>query len=276
MTGLPYRIANSGLLQPLDAHDLDRDPRGIVWIWEEPHPGSVYCVGVDPSVGITSWDRTLRTQDDSKTDNGAIELIRVGRDRDYQVAEYAAPIDPEDLADVANALGRLYGGTDEEGQALCIIEVYPGPGLLTQRRLMNQFGYLNQFVWKYIDAAVPRPTGSYGWVASSKSVPLLWARTARHILKGGLRIRSPWLVEEMADAEIDPQKMWAKAIRGRHDDRLRAMMLAVWAAHEWSLDIESEKTEVNTNASAPEWQASDISADKMMEAWEERWAELSE
>jgi len=274
MTG-PYRIGKSATFLPLARSDVDRDPRGIVWIWEEPQANATYVLGCDPTGGITGWDRTLRTQEDAKTDNGAIEVIRVGRDRDYQVAEYAAPLDPEDLADVANAMGRLYGGVDEEGQALAIVETN-NFGLLTVRRMMNNHGYLNQFIWKYLDSAIPRPTNSVGWYATSKSVPLLWARGARHILRGGLKLRSPWLVEEMADAEIDPEKMWAKAIYGRHDDRLRAILLAVWAAHEWSIDIESEKTELSTNTDSPEWQASDMSAEAMYEQWEDRWNDLSE
>lgn len=270
-----YRIGNKAKFLALDQGEIDRDPRGIAWLWEEPRLGATYVMGVDPSGGITGWDRTLRTQEDHKTDNGAIEIIRVGADRDYQVAEYAAPIDPEDLADMANALGRLYSGSDEEGQALAIVETN-NFGLLTARRMMNNHGYLHQFVWKYIDSAIPKPTGSVGWYATSKSVPLLWARGARHILRGGLKVRSPWLVEEMADAELDPEKMWAKAIHGSHDDRLRAILLAVWAAHEWSIDIESEKVEVSASDEAPEWQATDISAEDLVDAWNERFAELAE
>src|SRR5262245_61875959 len=106
-------------------------------------------MGVDATQGRTGWNRYNRQEDDSAVDNGAIEILRCGRGEPghpgfiphAQVAEYAAPIDPYDLATVANALGRLYGGRDEDGQALAIIEVYPGPGGPTQRTMMEKYGY---------------------------------------------------------------------------------------------------------------------------------------
>ena len=275
MTPQPYRIGGSAVIEPMDSIQVDRDPRGVIWLWEPPRSGAVYCMGVDPTVGLVGWDRALRVQDDEKTDNGAIEIIRVGRDRDYQVAEFAAPIDPEELADVANALGRLYAGADEDGQCLAIVESN-NSGLLTIRRMLNEHGYTNQFIWKYLDSAVPKPTHSLGWYATPKSVQLLWVRSSRHILKGKLAIRSKWLVEEMTDAEIDPDRMAAKAIYGRHDDRLRAINLAIWAAHEWSVDVETEKVEVSEGSGLPEWQATDCTAEEMYDQWNERFAELCE
>ncbi len=275
MTPQPYRIGSSTLLEPMTEAQLDKDPRGIIWIWEPPRPNATYVLGCDPTVGLVGWDRTLRVADDAKTDNGAIEIIRVTEKKDYQVAEFAAPIDPEELADVANALGRLYGGADEDGQCLAIVESN-NSGLLTIRRMLNDHGYTNHFVWKYLDSAIPKPTHSLGWYATPKSVQLLWVRSSRHILKGNIDIRSPWLVEEMTDAEMDPDKMTAKAIYGRHDDRLRAINLAIWAAHEWSIDVETEKQEVSTGADRADWQATDCTAEEMMDAWNERFCELSE
>lgn len=275
MTPGPYRIGNSCVLEPMDAVQLDRDPRGVIWLWEPPRESATYCMGVDPTVGLVGWDRTLRVSDDERTDNGSIEIIRVGKDRDYQVAEFAAPIDPEELADVANALGRLYAGNDDDGQCLAIVESN-NSGLLTIRRMLNEHGYTHQFVWKYLDSAIPKPTHSLGWYATPKSVQLLWVRCARHILKGNLAIRSRWLVEEMSDCELDNDKMIAKAVYGRHDDRVRAMNLAIWASHEWDLDITTEKQEVSSGAGLPEWQATDISAEELASVWNERFSDLGE
>lgn len=257
----------------------DGDPRGLVWIYEPPQPKAAYVMGIDPTVGITSWDRSLRTEDDFKTDNGAIEIIRLGRNGkpDVQVAEYAAPIDPEDLADVANALGRLYAGSDEDEQCLCIIEVYPGPGLLTLRKMINDYGYTRHFVWKYLDSLQTKPTNSLGWQASPKSVRDLWIRGSRHINRGDLLLRSDALTEEMTDCEQDPVKMTAKAVFGRHDDRVRAVLLCLWAAHDWSMQVEMDtRPAVELGAPAAPWQASDMSYDRLLAAWEERFSALSE
>lgn len=257
----------------------DDDPRGLVCIFEPPSPRETYVMGIDPTVGIVGWNRELRTRDDYRTDNGAIVVIAVGRNGkpDRQVAEYAAPIDPEDLADVADCLGRLYAGNDENGECLCIIEVYPGPGLLTQRKMINHLGYSNMFVWKYLDSLAARPTQSLGWQSSPKSVRDLWIRGTRHITKGLITIRSPFLAEELSDCEADQLKMTAKASFGSHDDRARAALMAIWAAHDWSYQVELDTpvtvSEGNQNRN---WQSSDISYDKMKEAWEERWDQLSE
>lgn len=215
----------------------DPDPRGLVLMFEQPRASETYICGVDPTVGIVGWNRNLRTKDDIRTDNGAIEIIRRGKGGkpDVQVCEYAAPIDPEDLATVANILGHLYAGNDDNGCCMQIIEVYPGPGLLTQRKMINTFGYMNMFVWKYLDSMQPKATGSLGWVSSPKSVRDLWIRGTRHISRDQLRILSPFLAEELVHCEADPLKMTAKAASGKHDDRVRAMLMAIWCVPPASL-----------------------------------------
>lgn len=252
----------------------DKDPRGMVCMFEAPRPNEAYVMGIDPTVGIVGWNRNLRTQDDVRTDNGAIEIIRVGRRGrpDVQVCEYAAPIDPEELADVANVLGRFYGGNDENGQALCIIEIYPGPGLMTQRKMINSLGYHHHFIWKYLDSMIPKATASLGWQSSPKSVRDLWIRGTRHISLDKIKILSPYLSEELAWCEPDELKMTARAASGKHDDRARAILMAIWAAHDWDNPIEEVETQV-TAGKVPDWQRSDISADRMYDAWNDYFAD---
>jgi hypothetical protein len=274
-----YTIGSRQRLQKIDPRDEHFiDPRGLVCMWEPPNPRAAYVMGIDPTVGIVNWDRNLRTRDDYRTDNGAIEIIRVGKP-DYQVCEYAAPIDPEDLADVANILGRMYCGREESQQALCIIEIYPGPGLLTQRKMINHHGYLNHFIWRYLDSMTPKATQSVslGWTSSPKSVRDLWIRGTRHITHGDIVIRSEWLAEEMADCEPDPVKMTAKAVYGRHDDRVRAILMSIWAAHDWDFFVDGDsQPKVVAGESDSDWQKTDCTYDQMLEGWERRWDELSE
>jgi hypothetical protein len=271
-----YNIGHTGSLTVASPPD-DLDPRGLVVMLEPPSNRETYVMGVDPTVGIVGWHRQFRTRDDLRTDNGAIEIIKVGRDGkpDIQVCEYAAPIDPEDLADVCNVLGRLYGGNSDDGQCLCIIEVYPGPGLLTQRKMLNSLGYTNMFIWKYLDSIAVRMSTSLGWQSSPKSVRDLWIRGTRHITLDKVRVLSPYLAEELAHCETDELKMTAKASSGKHDDRVRAFLMAIWAAHDWSYQVDTVKTEVTTTKPV-DWQRSDISAAKMYEEWSDRFAEMQE
>ena len=51
-------------------------------------------------------------------------------------------------------------------------------------------------------------------------------------------IRSKYLLAEYSNAEIDMDKMRAKAAYGYHDDRFQAANMAFWAAHRWTYDVE--------------------------------------
>jgi hypothetical protein len=271
-----YQVGSNGNFTPAEAPE-DLDPRGLLIMSEPPSSRETYVLGCDPTVGIVGWNRHLKTRDDLRIDNGAIEVIRVGRNGgpDVQVAEYAAPIDPEELADVVNMVGRLYAGNDENGQCQAIIEVYPGPGLMTQRKLLNTYGYTNLFVWKYLDSMSVKMSTSFGWQTSQKSRRDLWIRGTRHITLKKIRILSPYLVEELAHCEADQLKMAARAASGKHDDRAIALLMAIWAANEWSMNVETQKIEVTT-AKKPEWQSSAVSVQTMYESWQDKFADLQE
>lgn len=276
-----FQIPGCGLLEPIDVTErdhLDHDSRGLIKIYEPPSPRHTYVLGCDPTNGLTNWTRELRTDADSKTDNGAIEVVRkgLGGQPDVQVAEYAAPIEPEDLADVCNFLGRLYCGRDETGQALCIIEVYPGPGLRTQKELINKYHYYNLFVWKYIDTLVSKPTNSLGWTTTPKSLRDLWGRTSRHIKRRRVLINSPWLLEEMANISMRPDMLWGEAVGRKHDDRLRAFMLSLWALNDWNSQLDLGEQQGVEQTKKPSWQASALTAEQMYAEWEECWDRMSE
>jgi hypothetical protein len=270
------------LVQAPDGYD--GDPRGIVWLYEPPNPRSRYILGIDAAQGRTNWNRYNRIGDDSDTDNGAIEVIRVGQGEpgsphfkpDMQVAEYAAPIDPYDLAKVGNALGRLYGGNNEDGQALCIIEVYPGPGGPTQRTMMESYGYTNMYRWQYLDTGMTseRSRFDFGWYSTKQSMQHLWTKGLRYIHRKQLIFKSPHLVEEFADCEMDLVRLRGAAARG-HDDRVTACLLALWAAHNWSFAIDPVVSHVSSGP-VSDWQKQDISSERMIDDWETRWSELSE
>ena len=280
----PYTVDRCGSVVPMEKarYQDDPEPRGLIWIFEPPAMNATYFMGVDATKGIPGWHRSLRTVDDEKTDNGVIEVIRKGnQDKgipDQQVAEYAAPIDPEDLADVANALGRMYAGRNDDGQCMANIEVWPGPGWMTAKKMIHQYGYTNIWIPRYVNTLAPQSARNViGWQSNQRTMRDLWIRGQKHISLKRLLIRSPWLVEEFTDCETDPVRMTAKATFGHHDDRAIAILLAIYAAHDWNSEmaIETEKRDVSEGPVAS-WQASDISADDLESAWEERFSELME
>ena len=274
-----YAIANSGQLERMDpALEYDGDPRGITWIFEPPNRTSTYMMGVDPTLGRTGWSRYSRVKEDRRTNNGAIEIVRVGKDiilpdgtpsrtPDIQVCEYAAPIDAFELGFVANILGRLYAGTEED-QCEAILEVYPGPGGMTMRQMVD-LGYTNLWRWQYY-ADLMMGESKVGWQATTKSVRDLWAKSARHLILRRVKIHSPFLVEEYADARMNDVKGYAESPNNDkgHGDRMRAFNLALWAGNKWDMDIERTKEDVTqAQQKVMDPQRSDMSMSQIMDQW---------
>ncbi len=260
-----FSISNVGRLEKMDPREYDLDPRGIVWMFEPPNKGAQYCCGVDPTVGRTGWTRYSRVKEDMRTNNGAIEILKIGKNgaKDVQVAEYAAPIDAFDLAYVINVLARIYAGIEED-MCKIIIEVFPGPGAGTLQQCL-ELGATNLFHWEMYGNTAATPTRAMGWHASPRTNRDLWVKAARHMVLQNVIIKSPWLVEELADCRLNLEKDYAENPGGL-DDRVRAFSLALWVANSWSVNIERTTEKIST---VPEvdWQKSDLSLDEIHEGW---------
>jgi hypothetical protein len=258
--------------------EIERDPRGLLLMWEPPEKDATYIMGGDPTQGITGWSRGTRTDGDHKVDNAALEIFKVDgiREglftenargervpdydpvtkmrrylyRDVQVAEFAAPCDAVEFARVANVLGRIYAG-DQEDQCQFIYEAWPGPGMLTTQELLR-LGYANLWMWEYIDS-IAEETTRIGWRSTRESQKLLWYRARRHLMNRSALIHSKFLLDEYANAEIDLEKMRARAAYGYHDDRFMAANLCFWAGHAWTYEVE-RTTDPVTTVLVPDYQ----------------------
>jgi hypothetical protein len=259
-----FFVTNSKLEESAESDDaLSNDPRGVVWLFEPPRKHARYIMGMDTAEGITGWSRAIKSESDAKRDNSAIEIFRVDGakelawkedadgnrtpeidprtneqkwiHRDVQVAEFAAPIDPVETARIAGVLGKVFQG-DADDQCELIWEAWPGCGMLATQELLR-IGYSNLWHWEYIADAVEE-TERLGWRSNRESMKLLWYRARRHLMERRAVIRSRALLDEYANAEIDLDKMRARAAYGFHDDRFMAANLALWAGHKWVYDIE--------------------------------------
>lgn len=256
-----YHVSGNSVTPTQESDEAIRnDPRGLLHIWDEPKQHARYCLGCDPSVGITGWRRDLATDGDHKTDNGAIEIFQidaikvqiVGDDgkpeidphtkvprfyyRDLQVAEFFAPVDAVEIARICNVLGRIFAG-DADDQCLLVHEAYPGPGVLTTQELLR-LGYANLWYWETIADSVAEQTTSVGWHSNINTQKILWYRSRRHLLEKRAEIQSRWLGAEYTGAVIDIEKMRARAAYGMHDDLLQAADMAIWAGHAWTYNME--------------------------------------
>lgn len=249
--------------------EIERDPRGLLLCWELPDTKSHYIIGLDSSEGITGWTRGTRTDNDHKTDNGAIEVFKIGAikelifkindlgnevpimdpetgkqkciSKDVQVAEFAAPCDAVEIARVVNIIGRIYCG-DAEDQCELIWESWPGCGILCTQELLR-LNYGNLWHWEYIDS-VAEDSNRLGWRSTRESQKLLWQKSRRHLMKEQGVIRSKYLLAEYSNAEIDMDKMRARAAYGFHDDRFQAANMAFWGGNKWTYSQESSHEEV--------------------------------
>lgn len=265
-------IVRIGKTEMQRALHVDTDARGLIHVFEQPRAGASYVLGIDTSIGITGWTREMRTRDDVKTDNAAIEVIRVAQP-DVQVAEFFAPIDHYELATVVNFLGRMYGGNNEDGQALACIEMNNG-GWATQNELINKFGYTNLPPWRQEGGMTPRITQKFGWYSTRSTRKDLWVKGMRHINARAISIASPHLVEEMTDCTWDNfLAMTARGVYGSHDDLVVAFLLAIWYAHEASLEWSPTDTDKPTISTTPDYQRSDCTAEELAEDWDDRVGE---
>lgn len=246
---------------------VERDPRGLLLMWEPSDGRSKYIVGMDSSEGITGWTRGTKNEVDHKTDNGVVVVFKVDGAKmkiydptqkkdviitqDVQVAEFAAPCDAVEIARIANVIGRLYA-TQEEDQAELIWESWPGCGILATQELIR-LGYGNLWNWETLGNVVEETT-HLGWRSSRESQKILWMRARRHLTSKKVVMRSKWLLAEYANAEIDMEKMRARAAYGYHDDRFQAANMAFWAGHKWAYELESTVERVTTTAPNRDYQ----------------------
>jgi hypothetical protein len=267
-----WRVGNRTVV-PADFDD--DDPRGLFLVWEEPRSNATYVVSVDPTVGRPGWSREFRTEADLETDNAAIEVFRSGGNGlpDVQVAEFASPCDAIDIAPIVATIGSLYGGSNEDGQALVIGEV-TGPGAVTLRELVDRHSYTNLWRWTKWGTSQVQRTQAFWWYSSRSANKDLWMRALHHIQRRRVILRSTYLVEEMADCIADAYLLIGEARYGRHDDRVLSMLMNLWALHDWSTQEDMEPVERPTQSSAPRWEASDISYEGMIDAWDQHIAAI--
>src|SRR5207247_111836 len=160
-------------------------------------------------------------------------VIRIGdRKRpDTQVAEYACDyIDMMELSPVIDTIGRFYH--DDEGfEAIANIEVN-GPGDSTIMDLNHRLNYGNFFIWKVYDRITHLHTNRIGFVTHKNTRPKLLGRGMHALKRGDLVVHSEFLLDEMADFQRDHYVARAAAVAGMHDDRVMALLLAYWCAHD--------------------------------------------
>lgn len=200
------------------------DPTFKLFIYEWPEPNTQYGFGVDTSDGIGE-------------DGSVIEGLRIGDGwkPHAQTCEFASPyIKADQLWPMALALGAFYSvhqdTPNRRVQARICVECR-GNGEIVQHELKKR-GWFNFHPWKKYDNRKRIPDGKVHkegvftnvWFRSMMMDKFLTA-----VDEEALEIGSPWLVNELASLERDPEEVSARASYGAHDDRVIAMCFPLFS-----------------------------------------------
>jgi hypothetical protein len=246
-------------LRPLAVSEWVADTDSRKWdnrviIWENPRPGFIYVLGADVSYGL-----------DGK-DNGSAQVLRVGNRwaEDEQVAEWCGNVDPINMTVPIWILGHIYQDKVAGLPAKVAVECNPGsPGIVTQTELMRQ-NYPYFYVWTRPLRQDGAMSHEVGWWTTPGTRPLLIEKGVHCIENSSLRVNSPFFVDEMASFVHTYSPTGMKKVEhapGAHDDRIMALFIALYVAHESdSISIAEERTRLKDLKNAPKG--------KIKEMWE--------
>lgn len=175
---------------------------GLLDIYEEFDPFSVYTIGVDTSEGKVDGDKS------------SVVILNC---RNFCVAaEYNGLLEPDILGGYVEIWGNRYN------KGLAVVEIN-NHGIAVINELKKS--YSNIYHRKTFDKQTNEWKESMGWQTNLKSKPLLISNLAK-ALRDGLSITSVDIVNELMTFTINDDGTMG-ASEGKHDDRVIALALAV-------------------------------------------------
>jgi hypothetical protein len=180
---------------------------GALWIWKEPMMGHEYIIGVDCAEGVGK-----------DGDNSCFEIIDAANME--QVAEfYSNLVPPNVFAQIINQIGMYYN------TATAVVENNSVGGAVLNA-LSNDLGY------EAVYYESKKSSTKLGIKVSPSNRPVLLESMQNRLMNGSVRINSHRLVNELKTFIYSPQKKRAEAIKGKHDDAIMALCLALYVRDE--------------------------------------------
>lgn len=199
------------------------DPLGKIIMYEPPYMGEVYGLGVDTSYGLGQ-------------DRSVIEGIRKGSPEQHpgQAFEFASPdVNSFSLWPIVLALGTLYSTpvNRQLRQAKVVIE-----GAANGENVYNELkkrGWKEFHDWVRYDKKRQTPTANSRqlWYTTAWSRPLIMDMLLDAVNGGWFQVNSPWLVDELSELELIIERQKIMAASGKHDDRVMALAMILFAMH---------------------------------------------
>jgi hypothetical protein len=205
----PQWVNKTGRISQLE----NEHQKGAFWIWKEPVEGHEYIIGVDVSEG-----------QGEKNDNSCFQIIDTSTLE--QVGEfYSNIIVPHEFAQVLNEVGIYYNN------ALLVVENM-GPGGAVLSNLQHTLYYENLH-FDNLKSANVKP----GIKVGMTNRPLYLESLQNRLLNQTIRINSMRFVTELQTFEYNPVTKKAEAQKGKHDDAIMAMCMAIYVRDSMLRDI---------------------------------------
>lgn len=185
-----------------------------LYVWEQPEAGAVYFLGSDVAHGVYGGDFSCT------------QVIKIGHGMhpDTQVAEWHGWINPTPYANVVAALGYWYNTAQISLECNDV-------GLSSNAQLMRFLEYPNLFRWKHYDKVSNFISNYLGWFTNAKTRDQIIAKFREYLDDDMIIVHNEELINECLDfsAEEEGERFQGQST---HDDRVFAMMIAVFCAHD--------------------------------------------
>jgi len=180
---------------------------GALWIWKEPMIGHEYIIGCDCAEGVGK-----------DGDNSCFEIIDATSLE--QVAEfYSNSVPPNVFAQIINQIGLYYN------TATLVVENNAIGGAVLNS-LSNDMGY------EAIYYESKKTLTKLGIKMSPSNRPIFLEAMQNRLMNGSVKVNSIRLINELKTFIYSPQKKRAEAIKGKHDDAIMALCLALYVRDE--------------------------------------------
>lgn len=182
--------------------------KGALWIWKEPMDGHEYIIGADSSEGVG--------QDGDNSCFQIIDAISL-----EQVAEfYSNLVPPHIFAQIINQIGIYYN------TATVVVENNAIGGAVLNS-LVNDLGYEGIY-YEHKKGIASKP----GIKVGSANRSVLLESMQHRLVNGTAKVNSTRLVNELKTFIFSPQKKRAEAVKGKHDDAIMALCMALYIRDE--------------------------------------------
>jgi hypothetical protein len=198
--------------------------KGALWIWREPIDGQEYIMGIDSAEGIGDGG-----------DNSCLQIIN--QNTLEQVAEfYSNNIPTHELTQIAKEIASFYN------KALIVVEDMSTGGAILNA-LQHEYYYENLYYGNAATSKNPKP----GVKITVQNRPIILQSFQQKIYNDTLKINSTRLVNELKTFEYNVVAKKAQAQRGKHDDAIMAMGLALHARDNTISDLSAFNTKSESN-----------------------------